>query len=78
MSSDLSWTWSKYVEKKKRDVDLLRTNLDPNAPTVVKNRTNLRKDDLFVINFDEKETQKLVIKVDEERSGVPGPSGQEF
>ncbi|CAF4270186.1 unnamed protein product [Rotaria sp. Silwood2] len=40
------------------------------APTLVNNRTNLHKGDLFVINLNDEGTQKLVMEVDEERSAT--------
>ncbi|CAF1097604.1 unnamed protein product [Rotaria sordida] len=39
------------------------------APTLVNNKTNLRKGDLFVINLNDDGVQKLVMQVDEERPG---------
>ena len=43
---------------------------------MVKNLGNLRTGDLFVINLDEPGTQKLVLQVEEERSGPPCNAGQ--
>ncbi|CAF3848474.1 unnamed protein product, partial [Rotaria sp. Silwood1] len=45
--------------------------LNASVPTLVTNRTNLRKGDLFVINLNDDGTQKLVMQVDEERPGQP-------
>jgi hypothetical protein len=42
--------------------------LDASAPTVVNNKTNLHKGDLFVISLNDDGTQKLVMQVDEERT----------
>ena len=43
---------------------------------MVKNLSNLHTGDLFVINVDEHGTQKLVLQVEEERSGPPGNVGK--
>ncbi|CAF4072663.1 unnamed protein product, partial [Adineta steineri] len=44
-------------------------SLDASAPrTLVNNRTNLHKGDLFVINLNDDSTEKLVMQVDEERT----------
>ncbi|CAF1128072.1 unnamed protein product [Adineta steineri] len=39
------------------------------APTLINNKTNLHKGDLFVISLNDDGTQKLVMQVDEERTG---------
>jgi len=43
--------------------------LDASAPTLINNKTNLHKGDLFVISLNDDGTQKLVMQVDEERAG---------
>jgi hypothetical protein len=42
----------------------------------VKNVGNLHTGDLFVINVDEHGSQKLVLQVEEVRSGPPGNAGE--
>ncbi len=49
--------------------------LDASAPTLVNNKTNLHKGDLFVISLNDDETQKLVMQVDEERAGTSANPG---
>lgn len=58
----------------------MRVCLDatPTAPTLVTNKTNLRKGDIVVISLDKDETQQIVMQVDDERSGPSTDPGISF
>ena len=59
-----------------RDASGISTRLlDGSAPTVVNNKTNLHKGDVFVISLNEAGTQKLVLQVDEERAAPMASAG---
>jgi hypothetical protein len=49
--------------------------LDASAPTLVNNKANLHKGDLFVTSLNDDGTQKLVMQVDEERTGPSANPG---
>jgi len=71
MSIKFLWTWTKFVYLSNIKIISFEffSYLDASAPTLINNKTNLHKGDLFVISLNDDDTQKLVMQVDEERAG---------